>query len=387
MFVEQEKKIGVGRVGGGEECGQRIGGGVESNFVDGWSEAVGSNEADAVAAERFGAARIVDALEVGLDGAGLEVVHVALHVAEEGARLGGLAPVVEDAREVSDIWIPFAETEDEFVILNAVERRIEAAERASEGSAHAENVADIHDAAEEFRREAGFEQRKRARAVGGEFVFVGVDGGEIGCGGEFGGELGERVRANHVVVIEHDDVVARGGGEGGVGGAGNAGVLGLGENVDAGIEGAVVLEERWDFRGGRGVVDDAKFPRDVMLGANGFDAGAEEIGGRVVNREEDRKKRSVCGGGRRRWWRIRICESGPVGIGAKHGAATGQIAGDGGPEGMRGLGGSARDELDAIGGRDRWEEKFEAAVERARIAVEMSLDVGARGECGGGDEA
>ena len=136
-------------------------------------------------------------------GLALQRRDVVFSVERRGDAAGHGAPVVQDASNVRDSWVPFAIAEEEFEILNAVEMGIESAKRERFLAPHAQQVPDIHDAAEEFGGPVWFAERLTARAFPGGFIGVGVD--RVRVKHPRKAQL-DRVGNQQIVVVEETDV-------------------------------------------------------------------------------------------------------------------------------------------------------------------------------------
>ena len=104
----------------------------------------------------------------------LEGIELALGIGRRGIHVA--APVVQDLRDVDDLFRPLGHAEDEIIVLGAVEGGVKEARLFLQGALHDEKMTDIVHAGQQVLVEIRLEVRVEQRAaVHVELVFVGIE--------------------------------------------------------------------------------------------------------------------------------------------------------------------------------------------------------------------
>ena len=104
----------------------------------------------------------------------LEGIELALGIGRRGVHVA--APVVQDLRDVDDLFRALGHAEDEIIVLGAVEGGVKEARFFLQGALHDKKMTDIVHAGQQVLVEIRLEVRiKQRAAVHVELVFVGIE--------------------------------------------------------------------------------------------------------------------------------------------------------------------------------------------------------------------
>ena len=237
-----------------------------------------------------------DAVAVRLDRTPAAVVGVGLRLGVASDRRRQHPPVVEDPRDVMNTAGALGHAQEQVVVLRTLEAGVEATDFVDERAPGDGQMARVHLRTEALGRPVGLVERRDQLTPGREVVLVGVAVVDLRVIVEDGGHRGERVAHDEVVVVEEGDELAGRHGEGVVRGGDDPAVLVTGDDAEATVGGAVLVEHRTYVRLRRAVVDEAVLPVGERLRADRVEAGAQHRFGRVVHRRDDREERHGGGG-------------------------------------------------------------------------------------------
>ena len=119
-------------------------------------------------------------------------------------------PRVQHIGNVTDCRAALADAQHQVVVLAAVEAFTKPADIVQQRPPHHREMVDVVLGEQPVRREVGFECRQTRLAVGEQLVLVGVDHVRIGVVTDVRGHREQRMRAQHIIVIEEPDEIACG---------------------------------------------------------------------------------------------------------------------------------------------------------------------------------
>ena len=233
-------------------------------------------------------ARPTAALKMPLEGEGARRVGVGLLVPTAGRRTLVLAPVIEHARHVLNVARNVEGLEREVVVLGARHVRTGALGEAQDAPAHHEEVRDVVVAVQ--AREAG-RRLERGRSVDAvaQVILVAIEQVALRIPGDGLGEAPERVRLEHVVMVEERHVLPHRRRDTGVRVLGDGGVLNL-KHAHAWI--GNLREHAVDARIRPARVHEYELPGGIGLREHRVDAGTQVRGRRAENGHDDAHERT-----------------------------------------------------------------------------------------------
>ena len=206
--------------------------------------------------------------------------------------------MIEDARHVLDAARLLGDAKHQLEVLHAVERGVEPAGALDDRSTHQEEMADVHDPAEELGRPIRLEERLAVPSAQVDLVLVCVDHIGVGPAVQQVDAREQGVGVELVVMVEERDELPGGRLERPVRRSGDA----LVRLAEGDLDPGVAVERPKVLEGGaarRSVVGQAELPVGVPLGPHRVDAAAQPRGIRVVDGRDDRDERPEAEIGRR----------------------------------------------------------------------------------------
>ena len=220
------------------------------------------------------------------------LIRVHLGVARQRHGTGHLPPGVEHVGHVAHVACLLGGSQQQVVVLGAVEARAEPAGALDEVAAQHQEVADVVDGEEEVRRPVGLEEGLAVAPVAEQDVLVGVHDVELRVGLEQLHHAVHGMRPQDVVVVQQGDELTGGELERARGCSRDAAVRGAVHDLDPRVGSSKLFQNVADVRGSRGVVGDAELPVLVHLSEHRVDRRPKPVLLRVVGRHDDADQRS-----------------------------------------------------------------------------------------------
>ena len=223
------------------------------------------------------------------DGAPGRFFRVRLRIRNRGQTPADHSPVIQDARNVPDLFRPqpFDAAQSQIVILRAFESFAKSVDLTQQIGAVTTEMVDVILPEKKFRVPIRFEEWIRARAFFVDLVFVGINEARVWMLRDLQRDKSERVFRERVVLIEKRAPFARRQLQGRVRARGDVPVALPKSQFDSRVRRGGFFQERPHLRVGGRVVGDAQFPVFVNLMANGVDGRFEKIQVGIVDRKNN----------------------------------------------------------------------------------------------------
>jgi hypothetical protein len=186
----------------------------------------------------------------------------------------------------------FGGTQDQIMILRAVEVGAKPADLTDDPAPQCRQMAGVHRRPEPLGRPIRFQEMSRLAPVGQHMSLVAVDVVDVGGGVDGGRRSLERSRYQPVVVIQQGNELTTGHRQRIVRRRDNSTVGGAVHDAYSWVTSGQIVEHRTYLGPGRAIVDKTPFPVAERLRQDAVDAREECPQRRIVDRSDDRESGS-----------------------------------------------------------------------------------------------